>query len=478
MKRTWWSITLTLALLAGLLWAGATPTRGAGFVVVSNADDQWAHDVNPGDCDCGNTWDDCTLRAAIEEANACPGADTITFQTAMDIYLDTNEGALPQINEALTIDASSVWAGDGPGVTIYGQNNNSWGLGIGADSCQIYGLYITGFKGSAIYVFSASNTIGGSGAGQRNVLSGNSTGLTLIGSSAQFNAVRNNYLGLTPAGNTKNPNGTGLIVAGGASDNTVGGDHASQGNFISGNDGNGVRIQGAGSDGNRLANNAIGLGADKVTDLGNAGYGVWVDDGPINTVIGGAEGWGNLIVYNGNNGVTVSDASSYTQISYNLIGSNDQDGVSIYDTPGCLIQNNLINGNQIAGVRVDGAAAAGNLIWPNSITGSGFKGIRLQDGGNMNIAAPTITKATSLGASGSGACANCLVAVYSDSGNQGQVYHGIATANGAGQWSYTGLLVGPNITATTIDGSGNTSEFSAPRIVVPAVFLPLVVRSR
>jgi len=96
----------------------------------------------------------------------------------------------------------------------------------------------------------------------------------------------------------------------------------------------------------------------------------------------------------------------------------------------------------------------------------------------MNIAAPTIAKATSLGASGSGACANCLVAVYSDSDNQGQVYHGITTANSAGQWSYTGLLVGPNITATTIDGSGNTSEFSAPRVMVPAVFLPLVVRSR
>jgi len=482
MKRTWWSLTLTLALLVGLLWTGATPVRGAGFIVDNGADDLLAHDATPGDCLCVDKGGACTLRAAIEEANACAGSDTITFQTAMSVYVDATEGALPQLNEAVTIDASSVWdtVNDAPGIMINGSGMSAWGLGLGANSCEIYGLYITAFNGgSAIYVFSASNTIGGTGDHQRNVLSGNGTGLTLTGSSAQSNVVQNNYIGLTPAGNTKNPNQTGVLITGGASGNTIGGDKASYANFISGNSGNGVMIEMSGTNNNWLGNNAIGLGADLITDLGNTGFGVRIQNGPNSTVIGGTDS-GNWIVYNGNHGVTVASAGSNTQITYNIIGGNSGDGVSIWDTSGCAIGNNIVNGNGIAGVRVDGAAAAGNLIWPNSITGNGFKGITLQNGGNGNIAAPTITKATSLGASGSGACAGCTVAVYSDAGDQGQVYHGVTTAKSTGQWSYTGLLAGPNITATTIDGSNNTSEFSAPLAMVPThiVFLPLVVRNR
>ena len=52
MKRTWWPIALTLALLVGLLWTGATPVRGAGFIVDNGADDLLAHDATPGDCLC------------------------------------------------------------------------------------------------------------------------------------------------------------------------------------------------------------------------------------------------------------------------------------------------------------------------------------------------------------------------------------------------------------------------------------------
>jgi len=454
------TLSLMIALLA-LLVGMPTPVRAAGFVVDETADDSNAHDVNPGDGVCADTWGSCTLRAAIEEANAHTGNDTITFSSAMTIIVDTaGVGSLPLLNETVTIDASNVWntINNIPGVTIDGGGGSFTGLFLNSDSCQVYGLHITNFGGNGIYVISGMNTIGGSGAGQRNVISGNDTGIRLAGNSAQSNIVRNNYIGLTPPGNTKNPNSTGLLITDGASNNTIGPD-----NFISGNTSNGIMIEKSDTDDNWVGGNAIGLATDLATGLGNGSNGVLIQTDPDNTVIGGASSSGNFVAYNGGSGIYVTDAGSGTQISYNIIGSNSGDGVSIYGTTGCVISSNMIGSNTLAGVRVFGASAAGNLIWPNSISGNGGKGIYLLNGGNMSITAPTITSANQSGASGTSACPNCTIALYSDTDDEGYAYHGTATADGAGNWTYAGVLAGPNITATAIDGSGNTSEFSTPK---------------
>jgi hypothetical protein len=52
--------------------------------------------------------------------------------------------------------------------------------------------------------------------------------------------------------------------------------------------------------------------------------------------------------------------------------------------------------------------------------------------------------------------------VYSDNADEGRVYHGSAVADGAGNWSFPGAVVGPNVTATATNAGGSTSEFSAP----------------
>ncbi|MCH8902269.1 MAG: CSLREA domain-containing protein, partial [Chloroflexi bacterium] len=69
-----------LTILVGLAMALALALPGsadaATFTVDSTAD---APDANPGDGVCDDGAGNCTLRAAIEEANALAGADTITL---------------------------------------------------------------------------------------------------------------------------------------------------------------------------------------------------------------------------------------------------------------------------------------------------------------------------------------------------------------------------------------------------------------
>jgi parallel beta-helix repeat protein len=484
MKQGIVAVAILVALLIGLAWLGSDPAHAASYVVDASADDQWAHDATPGDYVCADTFGDCTLRAALEEANAQGGPHTITFSETMIIYIDVNEGALPSLNEQIKLDASGVWdyGGNAPGVMIHGGSGSFAGLMPNAIGCEIYGLYITAFNGNGVYVSSSSNTIGGTGPGQRNVISGNSVGMTISGGIAQNNIVRNNYVGLTALGTTTNPNGTGMLLTGGASNNIIGGSAVGQGNFIAGNTTNGIVIESSGTQGNLLSGNGIGLGADLATTLPNGHCGVRIQNGPNNTIIGGANGSGNFIVGNGSSGIYIGSAGSGTQVSWNVIAGNTLDGISIYDTSDCQIGENIITNNTLAGVRVSGATAARNLIWPNSITGNGSKGISVQDGGNADIARPTINSASQSGASGT-ACASCQVALYSDADDEGQVYHDIVWADGNGDWSYVGgPLTGPNLTATAIDVNGNTSEFSASVVVSGGgpyrVYVPLLNKHR
>ena len=59
-------------------------------------------------------------------------------------------------------------------------------------------------------------------------------------------------------------------------------------------------------------------------------------------------------------------------------------------------------------------------------------------------------------------CYPCTVEVFSDSEDEGRIYHGSTTTNddATGTWTYPGAVTGPHITATITDANGNTSEFS------------------
>lgn len=69
-----------LALLASAFLFGDVPVRAAGFSVDSTLD---AVDATPGDGACRTLDGVCTLRAAVQEANALPGPDTISLPSGV-----------------------------------------------------------------------------------------------------------------------------------------------------------------------------------------------------------------------------------------------------------------------------------------------------------------------------------------------------------------------------------------------------------
>ncbi|RLC69428.1 MAG: hypothetical protein DRI81_20475 [Chloroflexi bacterium] len=468
MKRQLLSLALVTTLLLALLGTMPTPVRAAtSFVVNSNADDAQSHDATTGDGTCLDDSSRCTLRAAIEEANAYGDPDTtITFNSAMTITLDTAEGALPSIWQQLKIDASSVWdtSNDRPGVTLDGSNLlSATGLNLRVDNCEVYGLFITNF-GMAIDIYAADYAIiGGKDPGQRNVLSGNSSmGIRIH--SGIGNRIRGNWIGLNVSGDTALPNGHGVYISDGANNNTIGGLTPGEGNYISGNTWHGVYIQGDGAHHNHLYGNIIGLPATGSQNVGNGGHGVYIRKQTGDT--------------------TGPEYNRIGREAYpaNTISANGQYGVYILGAKNNYVEACTITTNISDGVRIDGLTATGNLVTANSIHDNGGKGIGLVNGSQHDIAAPTITSASASGASGAYTCANCTsyyrIDIYSDNSDEGAIWHGYVTATVGSDWVYSGTIVGPYVTATaTDDFYVETSEFSAPRRTVYYIYLPLIVRN-
>ena len=354
-------------------------------------------------------------------------------------------------------------------------------LGAGATGNQVQGNFIgTEVSGTAalgngigVEVSNApANTVGGTTGMARNVISGNSGfGVSVFGTA---NVVQGNFIGTDVTGSASLGNGTGVRVSG--VDNTVGGVTPGAGNVISGNGdllGDGLDVVNA--SGTQMQGNFIGTNANGTAALPNARDGVYMYGGPNNTIGGATAGAGNVISGNGDNGVNMAFAHA-NQVWGNFIGTdvagtaalgNSNHGILLQDDFLGDPQNNTIGGvvsgeaNTIAfngndGVRVDGSSATGDAIRGNSIHSNGGKGIENINGGNGNLAPPVIT---AVGSASGTTCANCTVDVYSDSVDEGRIYHGWTAADGGGNWNYPGAVTGPNITATATNASGNTSEF-------------------
>jgi hypothetical protein len=309
--------------------------------------------------------------------------------------------------------------GEGNVISDCGMGSHVFIGGSGTSGNVVKGNRIQGCTQPGVVIRNGAqnNTIGGSSPGDRNIISSTLGGVGIGGSGTDGNAVIGNYIGTDAAGNAATPNSTGVIIHAGASNNTIGGSSAGDRNVISGNLQEGVFISGSGTSGNVVKGNYIGTNASGTAGLPNGAQGVAIGVGAQDNTIGGtAAGEGNLIAY------------------------NEDDGVWVYGTD-----------------------ATGNTIRGNSIHSNGDMGIVNSNGGNTELAPPVIT---GFGSVIGTACAGCTVDIYSDDEDEGRVYEGSTTANAAGNWSFSGSLERPNVTATATDAAGNTSEFSPP-VAVP-----------
>jgi hypothetical protein len=283
-----------------------------------------------------------SLRQAIIDANNNPGADMIAFNIpSPGPHTISPTSALPIITDPVTIDGTSEPDFTGsPIIELDGTNALAAnGLEISAGSSTVRGLVINRFGGLGIFIttnggnivegnfigtdvtgsvdlgnslggvriFNASNnTIGGTVASARNIISGNSfDGVTIVGSLATMNQVQGNLIGTDVTGTADLGNSSeGVSISTNAANNTIGGMMAGARNVISGNDANGVGLSG-GATGNIVQGNFLGTDMTGAVALGNGGAGVIINGGSDNTIGGTAASAGNTIAFNSGRGVLV-----------------------------------------------------------------------------------------------------------------------------------------------------------------------------
>src|SRR5262249_29527709 len=97
------------------------------------------------------------------------------------------------------------------------------------------------------------------------------SGIILNRPAAVGHLIEGNFLGTDATGTAPLGNGSdGVLLENGATGNTIGGTTASARNVISGNTVCNVLIQGTGTDGNRVQGNSIGTNAAGTATLGSA----------------------------------------------------------------------------------------------------------------------------------------------------------------------------------------------------------------
>jgi hypothetical protein len=359
----------TAVLFLILAMGMAAPAAAATFVVNNNGN---SSDSSVGNGVCRTSGNVCTLRAAIQEANANSSLDTITFAIGTGPQRISISSSLPTITNPVIIDG---WTQPGfsgkPLIEIRGTSSLDDGIRISAAGCTLRGLIINGFGGDGVFL---------SGPGG-NVLEGN-------------------YIGLNAAGTEKLANGdTGIRIE--SPNNRIGGRDISQRNVVSGNAGRdilgGIFIYGASATGNVVQGNFIGLDADGLNAIGNEGRGVAVHDAPGNFIGGIEPGAGNLIAGNRATGVRLWGVADGNYVLGNWIGvnKNRETRIGLYPEPGTLSNargvqmrsdNNIVAYNYIAGNTYDGvlfydgtntdynplATASNNLVYQNTITNNGM----------------------------------------------------------------------------------------------------------
>jgi Right handed beta helix region len=462
------------------------------------------------------------------------GMDTVgdltSFNTLAGNLIGTNAagtGSVPNALDGVVVNGGAIANNIGStatgtgNVTQTGGNvisgNSEWGVYIsdsGTNRNTVQNDYIgtnvngngavpNGFNGLDVVNSAASNTIGGTTAAARNVISGNLFEGVLVGLSATENLVEGNFIGTNLNGNVALPNGQdGVYVGLGAVNNTIGSPSAKSSqnfaayNVISGNATNGIKVTDSGTSGTTIAGNFIGTDSTGKFAVPNQNDGVFVASGTSGTSIGsGSSSYANLNVISGNtnNGLELDATVSFVAFTYigaDVTGQkplgNGGNGVLINGASGNSFQLDVIQDNTGYGIlTINGAS--NNYIHYDSIYNNALGGISEQ--GNPSLQpAPVLNSATSI--NGTTTISGSIVAspslntqlsldFYASPAStapasiQGKTYLGSATVttDANGNATFTAVLTatvpaGQIITATSLVGISSTSQFSNAVAVV------------
>ncbi len=379
----------------------------------------------------------CSLREAIMAANtdtgvnecqAGAGPDIIQFALGAGTPTINLTSPLPVVTQPLEI------FGDTGGSTRVrlngaGAGAGAHGLRFTASTCNLTGLVISNFAGSGIrfegngeylvqnsrigtdatgtiaqgnnigiFISGSSFLIGTDADGvndaaEGNLISGNATcGIVIQDAGSDLGVVAGNFIGTDVTGMASLPNGDGIFISNGPTNDVIGtggniaGNNVSERNVISGNTGVGVRIDQA--SGNVVAGNYIGVNAAGTAALPNGGGGILFSLSVTNTRVGtNDDGVADDIernVISGNTGTgiaIVSPGSTNNLVRGNYIGTNATGdaaiansgaGLVINNAPGNAIggaggKRNTISGNGTSGVQINNAGATGNIVLSNLI---------------------------------------------------------------------------------------------------------------
>jgi CSLREA domain-containing protein len=365
-----------VVLACALIW---TASAGAETFFVDTVADE--ADATPGSDGCLTAGEDCSLRAALEEANfSSEEFDEILFEEGVfegddDSVIELTAG-LPPITTPLRLASRECQTGAGvvgPCVEINGDPGEAaltveetdepdddadveleWlaltDAGVGIDVKETPQLLVrSNWLGVALDGSTDGNTvgihlgpgsdrsrIGGEGADAGNLIAGSSTaGLEIVGASNV--RILGNDFGVTPSG-TQAANELNLTISSSADsvamDNTVGtrlspvaaATAACDGgcNLITSSNSSGINLTGSGGSGppigTTIAGNHIGLDATGEANLPNGAAGIRVGKAPRTTIGGPRLGDENRIA-GGTAAVQAGPEAPNLVIRGNLIGS-------------------------------------------------------------------------------------------------------------------------------------------------------------
>ena len=302
--------------------------------------------ADPGDGTCDAT---CTLRDALNAANADPAPNRIVFAIGAGPATIRLTAPLPALDDpATTIDGSTQPGYQGrPLIYLDGSGlQDASGLVSRAPGVEFRALAVGGFD---------------------------RFGFLAIGEEADDNRFLGNWAGLTPDGAAAAPNAlSGIAVVAGA-DNALIGDTCSRcGNRLAGNSvpartGHGVLVGGVGTTGARVRANVIGLGLGG--QLLPNDDGVLIVDGAHATVGGRLPGEGNIVAASRVAGIELRATSALLslRVEGNRVGL-DEGGRPAPNDVGIFLNDAARN------VEIGGALpGAGNVVAANRV------GIAIED---------------------------------------------------------------------------------------------------